>query len=147
MLEEGATGHEGGFAGGDAPALLHPGLGCGIWAARQLDIQGDNEVPRLPLVLAACAFPGPGVEEPWALLLVMCHAGRDGELFDAAVGAAWQQLGEQLVDAVLSDGVEAIEGFTEAFTSAADRARAAQTQGVTTRLVHDDGRRQIVELD
>jgi tetratricopeptide (TPR) repeat protein len=139
----------------DWPSLVHPGLGVAADLERinRAAARGDAAA-FLAVLTAGCAFPAPDEPEPWAALLLLAWAlgqsyGADwslpGDVLDAALNTAVHRRGDALLRDLLATGGDMPAGLLAEVEDRVAKA-AARDKRVLVRAVHDDGRRDTLEI-
>jgi len=139
----------------DWPSLVHPGLGVAedLERINRAAASGDAAA-FLAVLTAGCAFPAPQEPEPWAALLLLAWAlgqsyGADwslpGDVLDAALNTAVHRRGDALLRDLLAIGGDMPAGLLAQVEERIATA-AARDKRVLVRAVHDDGRRDTLEI-
>jgi hypothetical protein len=139
----------------DWPSLVHPGLGVAedLERINRAAARGDAAA-FLAVLTAGCAFPAPDEPEPWAALLLLAWAlgqsyGADwslpADVLDAALNTAVHRRGDALLRDLLATGGDMPAGLLAEVEQRVAKA-AARDKRVLVRAVHDDGRRDTLEI-
>lgn len=122
----------------DVHTTVHPGVGGRALLDRWPGAVAEGDTGTvLAVLLLACAFPAPGRDEPWDLLLTLVHGLAEAPdahlamqgLFDTALDAAWHRRGDRLVEGVLrTDGPPPPQGLLDALAAGTARPSGQQDQ-------------------
>lgn len=145
----------------DWDEVVHPGLGVAqLLRSLHAAAADDNPGDLLAAVTVACAFPSPGAQEPWGLLLRTAWELREalgddwpvaGAVFRAGLEAAWHRRGDGLLsdllrDPLQEDGLPMSDALLAEIETRLTQLGSATTRTVRVRSVRDDGSREVLEI-